>query len=192
MDKFELKSPFFNSMSVFFLFVALATSLLLGLTILPKLYDLYLSFPNEPTIYQIFAGISFTEIIVWLMFVGSIISSKSRKITVDNGTVYFERRTGWGLGDWVIDKVIDFSKIAEITERKKSVFTGKVVITYYWLVFRTTDNGSFEMLLNGWDIPSVKNLFFYLRGKYPAIKFNNIVLKDSSEKLSGLVDLLSK
>ena len=46
------------------------------------------------------------------------------------------------------------------------------------------------MLLSGWDIQNMKNLFFYLRGKYPSIKYNNIVLKDSSEKLSGLSELM--
>ncbi len=192
MDKFELKPPFLNTLSIFFLIVAITTSLILGFTVFPKSYDLYLNYPSEPVVYQVISGISVAEIMVWLMFAGSVIASKSRKIVVDKGLVYFVKKTKLGFGEWSTDKIIDFSKIIEVNERKKTIYTGKTVIIYYLLIFHTKDNGSFEMLLNGWDIQSMKNLFFYMRGRYPAIKFNNIVLKDSSEKLSGLTDLLSK
>jgi len=126
------------------------------------------------------------------LFVVSIFTSKVRKIVVEKDLVYFMKKSKLGFGQWILDTVIDFSKIVEVTERKKSVFTGKAVVVYYWLIFHAADKGSFEMLLNGWDVQNMKNLFFYLRGKYPKIKFNNIVLKDSSEKLSGLTDLLNK
>jgi hypothetical protein len=54
------------------------------------------------------------------------------------------------------------------------------------------DKSKQEIFLNGWDMQNLKNLFFYMRGKYPAIKFNTIVLKDSSEKLSGLDELIQQ
>ena len=39
---------------------------------------------------------------------------------------------------------------------------------------------------------SMKNLFFYIRGKYPRITFDTIVIKDTPEKLSGIDQLLNK
>lgn len=192
MDKFELRPPFFNQMTAFLLIVAMIFSLVLGFTVFPKAYDFYLNYPAEPTAFQVMASIIIADIAVWVLFVVSIIASKVRKIVVEKNLVYFMKKSKFGFGQWILDIVIDFSKVVEISERKKSVFTGKVVIVYYWLIFQTVDKGSFEILLNGWDIQNMKNLFFYLRGKYPSIKFNNIVLKDSSEKLSGLTDLSNK
>ena len=135
MDKFELNPRFFNSLSVFFLLIATITTLVLGFTVFTKVYDLYLSYPAEPIVIQVVIGIALAVVTVWLMFVGSVISSKGRKIVVDKGLVYFMKKTKWGFGDWMTEKLIDFSKITEITDRKKTVFTGKVVITTFGWFF---------------------------------------------------------
>jgi hypothetical protein len=62
----------------------------------------------------------------------------------------------------------------------------------YWIIFKLNNGESQEIILNGWDVGSIKNLFYYLRGKFPSVKFNSIVLKDSPAKLAGVEEYLKK
>ena len=99
-----------------------------------------------------------------------------------------------GFGHWGIDKLIDLSQVAWIKDRKKVTYvsTGKAIIPVmlYWLIFEMKNGSKQELFLNGWDVSGVKNLFYFIRGKFSDIRFNTFILKDSPEKLSGLDEYL--
>lgn len=192
MDSFELKPPLFNISSIIFLIAAIIVSAILGTTVFPKAFALYQAYPSDLTGIQVLVGISVAISITWSMFFLSILTAKSREIKVENNLVYFMKRSKFGFGKWTIDRIIDFSKITDVKERQKSVFNGKTTVILFWLIFHSKNGDQQEILLNGWDMQSMKNLFFYVRGKYPSIKLNTIVLKDSPEKLSGIDQLLKK
>jgi hypothetical protein len=74
------------------------------------------------------------------------------------------------------------------------IYTGKtlVPVTIYWLVFEGVDGVKQELLLSGWDGSTIKNLFYFIKGKFPNVKFNNILMKDSPERLSGVDEYFKK
>lgn len=173
-------------MVVVYTLIAVSVSLGLGVVVLPKALKLYSEFPDQQVSLQILVSIGIAIVIAWIFPIIAILTTLSRRVVVEGNLVFFKKKSKLGIGKWEIEKLIDFSKIGKITERQKAVFTGKVTVVYYWLIFESKDGSKEELLLNGWDNGAIRNLFYYLRGKFPEIKFDTFVLRDSPEKLSGL------
>lgn len=196
MSDFEITPRPINPYTVIFGMAAVLMTSGLGIFVLPKALNLYQEFPNEPTAIQIIIIISLVIFAMWIFFLVVLISSLGKKIVVDGKLVYFKKRSFLGFGKWGIDKIIDFSQITWVRDRQKATYisTGKglVPIIFYWLVFEMNNGVKQELLLNGWDFGGVKNLFYFLRGKFPHVKFDTRILRDSSEKLSGIDELLKK
>lgn len=194
MKDFEISPPFFSPMTILYGVVAIGTNVFLGLMVLPKLFDLYQVDPNSPVVFQIGLSLGVVMAVTWLFFIFAGTSSRGKKIEVAGNLVYFKKRTMLGLGKWTIEKLIDFSKVTHVKDRQRRgyVYTGKAVVPYviYWLIFEMENGSKQEIVLNGWDNNSMKQLFYYLRGRFPKIHFDNVLLKDSPEKLSGLDEYL--
>ena len=181
MDQFEIKSlpahKYVIALSAVFLMIVLSV-----------LAPLYLDFVAFET-YS--ASDKSPLIIVRVLLIGLCVglllvvpTLRITKIRVDESLVYFMKKSLFT--KWKIDKLIDFTKVKTIKDRKQMHYIGKGILTYYYLIFEMNDNSKQELFLNGYDIAGVKNLFFYIRGKFPEIMFNNDLLRDSPEKLIGL------
>jgi hypothetical protein len=118
MDTFELKPHLLNVSSTIYLVCAVLITAIMGVTVFPKAYTFYLSYPSEPSASQILIAIAFAISVGWIMFILSVVSSRGRKIKVENNLVYFWKRSKIGFGKWSVDKLLDFSKITDITERQ--------------------------------------------------------------------------
>ena len=122
-----------------------------------------------------------------------IFRRNSKKISIEEEFIYFKNKPifkGWQT------KMINLSKVHLISERKQIAYTytGKVLIPiiYYWLVFNYQDGSKDEASIFGWDNETLKNILFLLRGKYPKIKMNTYLFRDSSADLSGVTEFLQK
>lgn len=192
MDTLELKPRFFSPPSSIFLLAAIIVTGIMGVSIWPRLYELYTMNPNLPEVWQVFIATSSAILIVWVMYFISLASSLGRKIQIDNLFVYFLRRHALGFGAWKTERILNFSKIKEVTQREKKMFNGKTMVILYYLIFHMTDGSTQELLLNDWDIHSMRELFLYMKGRHSGLKFNTIVLRDSPERISGLDEYLKK
>jgi amino acid transporter len=184
-NKISTKSLMILSISFFVILIIFAVF------VIPDVYQSYLKYPNSPEarmplqmIMALFTGL-------FILFIFMFKSLTGRKIKVEDSLIYFMKKSNGGFGNWRIDNIIDSSNVEIVKSREKRVYTGKAVIIYYWLIFEMKNGSPIEIMTNGWDFEELKKLFYYLRGKYPKIKFNNFLLKDSSEKLSGLDELMN-
>lgn len=89
--------------------------------------------------------------------------------------------------NWEIDRIIDFGKVDIVKERTAQHFTGKASVTFHWLVFVMKDGRKEELFINGYDYGGLKSLFFHFKNKLPEVKFDNSILRDSSEVIAGLL-----
>jgi hypothetical protein len=196
MSDFEITPKPLNPYTLIYGVIAILMSGGFGLLVLPKVINFYNEFPNESLGLQMLVVISVVIVMVWVFFIVVLVSSLGKKIVVEGKLVYFKRKSMLGFGKWEVDKIIDFSQISWVRDRQKATYvsTGKgiIPIVFYWLIFEMNSGVTQELLLNGWDIGGVKNLFFFLRGKFPHVKFDTRILRDSSEKLSGIDELLKK
>lgn len=131
-----------------------------------------------------------------LIFITVVVYTIGKKIEIKDKLIFFKKKTLLGYGKWMIEKLIDISQVNTISDKKKVqvVWTGKALmpVTIYWLVFDMKDGTKQDLLLSGWDAGAIKNLFYFIKGKFPNVKFNNILMRDSSEKLSGIDEYLNK
>jgi hypothetical protein len=181
MDKFEIKPGFITKNSIIVLIFFLLPVVIVGLILNSRLAELQSCTTCDQS-PLIIVRVFFIGLFVGLVFL--LLSLKNRKIRVDKNLVFFMKKS-W-FSSWSTDMLIDFSKIDIIKDRTKQVFTGKAAITYRWLIFVMKDKSNQELLLNGYDYAGIKNLFFYIRGRYPDVKFDNDLYRDSSEKLAGI------
>lgn len=162
----------------------LVFSIILGVTVLPT---------STRQVLLVVVGIL---VLIWVFFIINLINYLGKKIVVEDNLVYFKKKSWLGFGNWKIEKIIDFSQVAWVREKQKTHFLhtskGAVPMVYYWLIFEMKNGSKQELLLNGWDFNGIKNLFFFLRGKFKEIKFDTRILRDSSEKLSGIDQYLGK
>ena len=187
-----LKPKFLNASSTLFLIAALIVTGIMGATIWPRLYELYTLNPTLPEIWHVFFGTSATIIVVWVIYFVSLVAALGKKIIIDNTLVYFRKRKSMGFGPWKTEYILNFSKVTEVTQREQRVFNGKVMIIYYWLIFHMGDTLKHEILLNDWDMRSMRELFLYMKGRHSKIKFDTVVLRDSPERISGLDEYLDR
>lgn len=192
METFELKNKIFNANFKLLCFIFIVLASLFVFLVLPRSYQLYLEIPSSPQARAPFqVVVTLFAILCTLSFL-TLKSSLGKKIRVQDSLVYFMKKTNWGFGSWKIEKVIDFSKVEIVKSREKKVFVGKFFIMHYWLIFEMVGGRSEEILINGWDFEELEKLFHYVRGRFPEVKFNNFILKDSWEKLFGFDELLNK
>lgn len=190
MKNFELNNRVLSKNIVIVSLIFIIFISIFVVDVFPQSYQLYSDFPNSSearTPFQIMAIIFIGLLISFLFILKSLIG---KKIKVEDSLIYFMKKSNGGFGKWTIETIIDSSNVEIVKSREKRVFTGKVLIVYYWLIFEMKNGASIEFMVNGWDFDELKKLFYYLRGKYPKIKFNNFLLKDSSEKISGLDELM--
>lgn len=193
MEDFEISPSITNPQSVGFGLFAVGITLSLGIFVLPDVIGFYSSFPDNPSAKQMLAVIIGVIAFIWIMFIIVFASTIGKKIVVQGNLVYFKRRTAAGFGKWTIEKIIDFSRTVAVRDRKTATYvsTGKgiVPIIYYWLIFEAKDGNKQELLLNGWDTGKISNLFYFLRGRFPEVKFDTVILRDSPKKLSGITEV---
>ena len=192
MDSLVLKPKFFSASSVLFLIAAFLVTGILAITIWPRLYELYTINPTIPEIWQVFVGTSAAIFMVWMIYFISLVASLGKKIVIDNTLVYFRKRKSMGFGAWKTEHILNFSKVTEVTQREQRVFNGKMMVIYYWLIFHMGDKSKQEILLNNWDMSSMRELFLYMKGRHSNIKFDTVVLRDSPERISGIDEYLKK
>ncbi len=196
MSDFEIHPSKVNPLILLFGALALAVSIGFGLTVLPKAIYMFQEYPDTPIGYQVLISLAVFVTTMWLIFIVVAVATLGRRIVVENNLVYFKRRSKLGFGKWTIDKIIDFSQISSVKDRQKSSFvsTGSTLIpvVFSWLIFEGENGEKQELYMNGWDGAALKNLFYYLRGKFPNVKFNTHIFKDSPEKLSGIDAYLKK
>lgn len=192
MDSLVLKPKFFSASSGLFLIAAIIVTSIMAITIWPRLYELYTLNPNLPEIWQVFIGTSAAILLVWMIYFINLVAHLGKKITIDNALVYFRKRTYLGFGAWKTVHILNFSKITEITQREQKVFNGKMMVIYYWLIFHMHDKTKQEILLNDWDMSSMRELFLYMKGRHSNLKFDTVVLRDSPERVSGIDEYLKK
>ena len=181
MEQFEIKPGFLTKNALIIFIFFLLPIVVIGLILNSRFVELQSCTTCDQT----------PLIIVRVVFIGFFINMlafsltlRNRKIRVDKNLVFFMKKPLFG--SWSTDKLIDFSQVDTVKDRTKQQFTGKATITYRWLIFVMKDHSNQELLLNGYDYAGIKNLFFYIRGKYPDVKFDNDLFRDSSEKLAGL------
>lgn len=172
----------------------LAVDSILYFFVFQKAYDLYLEFPTDPVVNQVFLMTTISMILPFLIIISIIIFRRNSKtISIDGEFIYFKNKSilkGWQT------KVINLSKVHLISERKQIAYTytGKTLIPiiYYWLVFNYQNGNKDEASIFGWDNETLKNIFFLLRTKFPKIKINTYLFRDSSADLSGVTEFLQK
>ena len=191
MNSFELKNKISSNIIIIAGIMYVILISIFALFVFPQAYELYIDFPNSPEAklpLQMLIIVFIGSLIILLLFIKSY---TSKKIRVEDSLIYFMKKSNGGFGNWEIVKIIDFTKVKVVKSREKGVFNGKVTVIYYWLIFEMNNGRSEEILVNGWDTDEIKKLFYYIRGKFSRIKFNNFLLKDSSEKLFGLDELMN-
>jgi hypothetical protein len=181
MDHFEIKLGFINRNTIIFLIIFIVFALVLVVPLYSKLVELGSCTSCDQTPLII---VCTTVIGIFVGLLVAALSFKNRKIRVDKNLIYFMKKPLFN--GWVTEKVIDFLQVIKVKDRKESHFTGKATVIYYYLIFELRDGSKQELFVNGYDFAGIKNLFFYVRGKYPDVKFDNDLFRDSSEKLSGL------
>ncbi len=189
MDKFELKPKFFNTSTNLMALFCLAGSVPLFFVSI-KAYSNYIEFPVEPIFLQVLLFTLFAIIVIWSIFIIFAKIVLNRKIVVENDLIYFKQKTNLGFGSWTIKNVINPKEIDIIIDKQKtrviSTGNGMIPLVMYWIVFQNTKGIKQEILINGWSISDIRSLFYYIKGKYPHIKFNNNILMDTSTKIAGI------
>jgi hypothetical protein len=189
MDKFELKPKFFNTSTNLMALFCLAGTVPLFFVI-TKAYSNYIEFPIEPIFLQVLLFTLFTIIIVWSIFIIFVKIVLNRKIVVENDLIYFKQKTNLGFGSWTIKNVINPKEVDIIIDKQKTRIiptgNGMIPLVMYWIIFQNTKGIKQEILINGWSVSDIRSLFYYIKGKYPHIKFNNNILRDTPEKIAGI------
>ncbi len=195
MSSFEIKPGALNPVTVALGIASLAITAIIAFSVYPNFGVLNSYATGEGfSVDLVYVIMSSAIFIPWLILLLMVISIRSKIIVVAGSLVYFNKKTFFGFGHWVSEKVLDLSKVVSINDKKKTtfVYTGNALIpiVMYWVVFETTDQQKQEILLNMWDIASIKNLFYFIRGRYSDIKINTVILRDSSEKMAGIDKLI--
>lgn len=141
----------------------------------------------RPRIYRV-------TILPPLFFILAILlTTCGKKITIDGKLLFFQEKSFLKSTE---NKIFNLENIEMIGYRKQAIpilaYKAMLIITRYWFIFFHKDGHKEEISLNGWDISTLKNLIFYLRGKYPKLKWNTHLYRDSSERLSGIDEYLSQ
>lgn len=195
MSSFEIKPGALNPATVVLGIASLAITAIMAFSVYPNFGMLNSYAIGEGySVDLVYVLLSTAIFIPWLILLLMVVSIRSKIIVVAGNLVYFNKKTFFGFGHWISEKVLDLSKVVSINDKKKTTFiyTGNALIpvVMYWVVFETADQQKQEILLNTWDIASIKNLFYFIRGKYSDIKINTVILRDSSEKMAGIDKLI--
>lgn len=193
----EFKGKIFTTARIVFLLLTVVMLSLYGLIIFPKIEFLQQQFPNNPSVLQTktvinmtFFGAIFAALFSFLIIVFNV---KNKKITIDKNLLIFSNKSI--LGNTQI-QMIPLNTISHIGYRKliRYFFAGKgiIPIIHYWLVFENQDGKKEEILIDWLDRNTIKEVLLYIKEKFPKITLDTHVLRDSSEKLSGVEDFLEK
>ncbi len=181
MENFEIKPAFFTKNALLILFFFLLPVVVAGLLLNFQLEELKVCATCDLSpiiiVRTTFIGIS-------VGLIAFLFSLRNRKIRVENNLVFFMKKPLFGR--WTIDALIDFSRVDVVKERMEKRFIGKTAMVFHWLIFVMENKSKQELLLNGYDYAGIEKLFYYLRGKYPSVRFDTAIFRDSSEKLAGL------
>ena len=190
MDRIEFRPAFFTSNRLAFLLFLITVDLLVSFSVFPKLFDIYYKFPDEPGIFQIIVVILIIMIIPLVGFLYmSFFHTRNKKIWIEKDLIYFLNKSH--IGAWGMN-VFNLKNVTTINYKKKIYYFGKLPSTHYWIVFLMKNNKREEIPLFGWDAETLKNVIFYLKGKFPHIKFDTHVYRDSSAVISGVHEFLQK
>ncbi|MFH0864382.1 MAG: hypothetical protein V1858_04850 [Candidatus Gottesmanbacteria bacterium] len=190
MNKVEFKPSLFSFGRLLLVSSLIIITILFGFWLLPKAINLYKEYPSQETLQVlifIIGGLAIYWIVAGLII---LIQLQKNKILIDDQFLYYYYKPVLGSSQ---DKIINLKDINLVGYRQQVVpmFTGKtfIPIVRIWLIFNHNDGHKEEIYISDWDKGSLKNIIFYLKGKFSNIKFDTQIYRDSSEKLSGLDEL---
>lgn len=192
-EKIQFKPNVFATPTLIILVFVLIIFSIFGFTILPKAYNLYQQFPEQEPLQILLISLIGTILPPVFFTLAIFLNTRCKKITIDGKLLFFQEKS---FLKPINSKIFNLENVEMIGYRKQAtpIFTGKtvVVITHYWFIFFHKDGHKEETSLDGWDINTLKNLIFYLRGKYPKLKWNTHLYRDPPEKLSGIDEYLNQ
>lgn len=190
MEKIEFKPAFITSNRFIALCLILAIDLILSVTTIPQLYTIYRSFPHEPGIFPMLVILLAVMIIAPLAIIGiSINKIRNHKIWIEKNLIYFLNKSS--IGSWGMH-VVNLDNVTSINHRRRLTYFAGLPKVYYWLLFHYKNGKKDEIPLEGWDENTLKNIVYYLKGKYHSVKYDTHVYRDSSAILSGVHEFLQK
>jgi len=164
----------------------LIITVIFSVTILPQAFALYFEIPSQETIFIPIMIIA-TILISWIFVISiGLATVKNKRITIKDSLLFYVSGKE--------NKTINLNIVNNITERNQIsyVYSGKVFlpIVNYWFIFHDDIKQKQEILLVGWDTNTIKNMLYYIKGKFPKLKINTSFYRDSSEELAGISELL--
>lgn len=188
-EKIQFKPNIFAApIPVIFIFIFIISSIS-GFRLLPKAFSLYQQFPGRESLQILIFSLIGTILPLTFFILVILISTRGKKIIIDGKLLLFQEKSFLKSPN---SKIFNLENVETIGSRKQTIPIGITVITRQFIFFHHKDGHKEEVPLDGWDSTTLKNLIFYLRGKYPKIKWNTHLYQDSPEKLSGIDKYLNQ
>lgn len=193
MSKVEFKPSLFSYGRILLVASLIIITVLFGFWLLPKAYNLYQEYPSQET-FQVFLFIAGGLVVYWIISsLIILVQMNKNKISIDDQFLYYHYKSLFVASQ---DKIINLKNLNLMEYRQQviPIFTGRtfIPVVRIWWIFNHNDGHKEEIYVSDWDKGTLKNIIFYLKGKFPNIRFDTHVYRDSSKKLSGLDELKSK
>ena len=190
-DAKEFKPSIFSVPRLAIIIALTAALTIIGLSILPKIINLYKTNPEDPLALQVLLIMSALVILpIPIVFAFILFKSRGKKILIDNDSIHF-------LGTSIIGteniKTFNLNEITLIGYKKKPKYSFSLLPFWSSFFEFCYKNGKIdEVLLDGWSNGTLKKVIFYIKEKFPNIKFDTHIYSDSAKELSDLKEFIDR